>query len=284
VQTTPKLIVITGATAGIGLAAARALCARGAQVIGIGRSAERCAQAEQLIRAETPAADIRYHLADLSSLRQVRALAAGLCAELPRLDVLINNAGTVASGYTATEDNYELQFAVNHLAPFLLTRRLLPLLRAAPDARVVTVSSASHRSGRIHWQDVMLRQRYNPLTAYQQSKVANVLFSAEFNRRYTSPSLRAYAADPGLVNTDIGLKGTQGLVRWFWNLRRGGGQSPPQGAATAVHLASQVLDGQRGALYWADCRPAMPSKYALRADEAARLWQLSLRLCGEEGA
>jgi NAD(P)-dependent dehydrogenase (short-subunit alcohol dehydrogenase family) len=144
VQTTPKLIVITGATAGIGLAAARALCARGAQVIGIGRSAERCAQAEQLIRAETPAADIRYHLADLSSLRQVRALAAGLCAELPRLDVLINNAGTVASGYTATEDNYELQFAVNHLAPFLLTRRGLPRMRAwSPSAPPRTAPGAS---------------------------------------------------------------------------------------------------------------------------------------------
>ncbi len=286
-DTPQKIIVVTGATAGIGLAAARALCAQGHQVVAIGRSPARCAQAEESIRAENPAADIRYHLADLSAQSQVRTLAAALRSELPRLDVLINNAGAVASWYTATEDGYELQFALNHLAPFLLTRLLLPLLQASPQARVITTSSASHRSGRIHWEDVMLRRHYNPLTAYEQSKVANVLFSTEFNRRHASPEgspeprLRAYAADPGLVNTEIGLKGTQGIVRWFWNLRRRGGQSPEQGAATAVHLASQPLNGQSSQLYWADCRPTPPSRYAQRADEAERLWQLSERLCGE---
>lgn len=280
-QTNPKIIVITGATSGIGLAAARALCAQGHHVTGIGRSVERCAQAEAAIRAEIPGAKICYRLADLSALNQVRALGAALRAELPRLDVLVNNAGTVTSKYTASQDGYEMQFAVNHLAPFLLTRELLPCLRAAAqerEARVVTVSSQSHRAGRIHWDDVMLRKSYNPLTAYEQSKVANVLFSIEFNRRCSADGLRAYAADPGLVNTEIGMKGTQGIVRWFWSLRRRGGQSPEKGAATAVHLASQSLEGQHEQVYWVDCHPRAPSAYAQRADEAARLWQLSEQL------
>jgi len=278
-----KIILLTGATAGIGLAAARALCAQGHQVIGVGRSAERCAQAEMQIRAETPDAQIQFRLADLSSLQQVRALAEALRGDLARLDGLVNNAGTVTSAYTLSQDGYELQFAVNHLAGFLLARELLPLLRAAAaqngEARGITVSSASHRSGRIHWEDVMLRKGYNPLKAYEQSKVANVLFSVEFNRRYAAEGLRAYAADPGLVKTEIGFKGTRGIVRWFWELRRLGGSPPEVGAATAVHLATQPLAAQREEVYWFKCRPAQASRYALRADEAGRLWELSEQLC-----
>lgn len=281
-----KTIVVTGATSGIGLAAARALSGKGAFVIGVGRSAARCNLARDAILSQHPSVRIAYLLADLSSQRQVRQLAEAIRDQVGssgagQLDVLINNAATVSNWYTATEDGYELQFAVNHLAPFLLTLELLPLLKKARSARVITVSSGSHRNTRIHWQDVMLRRRYNALRAYKQSKLANVLFTFELNRRLGEDNpVRAYAADPGLVNTEIGLKGTSGLVRWIWEKRRAGGVDPEQGAETLVYLAADAsVDGSQEA-YWKDCRPVQASKYARRAEEAARLWELSEHLCG----
>ena len=282
-----KTIVITGATSGIGLAAASELARQGADVIGVGRSAQNCASAEAGIRRENPGAHIRFLQADLSSQRQVRQLAAGLRPLLPDgLDVLVNNAGTVSNWYTATEDGYELQFAVNHLAGFLLAHELLPELHKSSGGRVLTTSSGSHRSTRMHWRDVMYRRGYHILLAYKQSKLANVLFSAEFNRRYgKDTSLRAYAVDPGLVNTPIGLKGTSGLARLVWKWRSSGGAAPEIGAATIVHLATAELsDSDREAVYWKNCRPLAASRAARDEEEAARLWELSLRLCGLEAA
>ncbi len=183
-----KTIGITGATAGIGLAAARVLAAKGATILGMGRSAERAAQAAADIRSTAPNAEVHFFTADLSALRQVRRLAEEIGEYVTtrhdgKMDVLVNNAGTITSRYTDTEDGYETVFTVNHLAPFLLTRELLPLLQAAPAARILTVSSRSHRNMRILWGNVMLRRFYNPLLAYKQSKLANVLFTTEFNRR-----------------------------------------------------------------------------------------------------
>ena len=280
-DTPQKTIVITGATSGIGFAAAKILAGLGAFVIGVGRSSEKCAAAEIEIRRQHPKAKVAYLLTDLSSQRQVRELAKAIRAKSKgKIDVLVNNAGAVSNWYTATEDGYELQFAVNHLAPFLLTHELLPLLQASPTARVITVSSGSHRNTRIHWRDVMFRCGYNTLRVYKQSKVANVLFTAEFNRRFANGShLRAYAVDPGLVNTEIGLKGTSGIVRWIWDKRRAGGVTPEEGAQTAVFLAVEPVI-QSNEIYWKDCRPLAPSPYSLREDEAAKLWNLSERLCG----
>lgn len=283
---TGKTMVITGATSGIGRAALRALAARGACVIGVGRSAARCRETQQAILAEFPDARVHFAVADLASQRQVRTLAATIreyvqSAGGGKLDALVNNAGTVSSWYTTTEDGYELQFAVNHLAPFLLTHELMPLLEAAASARVVTVSSGSHYGARIAWQDVMLRHRYGVLRAYKQSKLANVMFSAELNRRLgTASHIRAYAADPGLVSTAIGLKGTSGLANRVWRWRMARGASPEQAAGTVVYLASSPEVEGSTAVYWKDCRPKAPSRYARREDEAARLWALSERLCG----
>lgn len=280
-----RVIILTGATSGIGLAAARKL-AGSALVLGIGRSTERCRSTEQLIHDSVAGARFTCLTADLSSQQQIHNLVPQIKETLQKhgcrkIDVLINNAGMVTNWYTATEDGYETQFAVNHLAPFLLTHLLFPLLQAAPAARILTTSSNSHRAGRIHWNNVMLGQRYNTLRAYQQSKLANVMFSHEFNQRFARSSpLRAYAIDPGLVNTDIGLKGTRGLVRWIWEKRRKRGADPVQGARTLVHVAlSPSVQGSED-IYWKDCHPISPSRRAQNKEEAARLWKLSERLCG----
>jgi NAD(P)-dependent dehydrogenase (short-subunit alcohol dehydrogenase family) len=281
-----KTIVITGATSGIGRAALRALASRGAAVIGVGRSAERCQQAKQAILAEIPAAQIEFAVADLSSQQQVRDLAAEITRLVDesgggKIDALINNAGTVSSWYVATADGYEMQFAVNHLAPFLLTHELLPLLEKAPSGRVVTVSSGSHYKAEMHWEDVMYRKGYGCLKVYMQSKLANILFSAELNRRLgAGSSVHAYAVDPGLVNTEIGFKGTSGIEKWVWRRRKKKGISPEQAAETPIFLAVDPSVNGSGDVYWKECQPKVPSADALREDEAARLWALSERLCG----
>jgi len=284
-----KIIVITGATAGIGQAAARALVAQGARVIAVGRSATRCAQTKKAIMAEFPEADLSFIIADLASQSAVRKLADQIRTQIQsahegHIDVLVNNAGTVSSWYTATEDGYELQFAVNHLAPFFLTQELLPLLKTAPQGRVITTSSASHRGTKIHWADVMNRKRYNCLRAYKQSKLANVLFTYEFNRRNSgseiSSRVQAFAVDPGLVNTEIGLKGTGGIEKLVWGRRRSRGVPPEKAAETIVYLAAAESLEDTPTAYWKDCQPKKPSRYAQRAHEAVRLWALSEQLCG----
>lgn len=282
---TGQTIVITGATSGIGRAGLRALARRGATVIGVGRSHARWQPVERALLDELPTAKLSFVLADLASQRQVRRLAADIrqrvaTAGSSQIDVLVNNAGTVSSWYKATEDGYEMQFAVNHLAGFLLTYELLPLLLRAPAGRVITISSGSHRGAKMHWTDVMYRRNYNCLAAYKQSKLANVLFTSELNRRLAGSAVRGYAADPGLVNTEIGLKGTSGIEEYVWERRRRSGVSPAEGAETMVFLAADALADGRPAIYWKDCRPARPSRYAQSGEQATRLWALSARLCG----
>ena len=278
----PKTIFISGATSGIGLEAARDLACKGHSIIGSGRSTERCEKARLSILQSCPQAQIQYEIADFSSLEAVHQLGKRVREKTAAkgLDVLVNNAGQITERYTPTLDGYETQFAVNHLAPFLLTHELLPSLQKAGQSRVVNVSSRSHRFMRIFWGDVMLRRFYHVLLAYKQSKLANVLFTYELNRRFAGENgLRAYALHPGLVNTSIGLKGTKGVARKVWEKRGPRGVSPQKGAETIIHLAEVEELADPLAVYWRDCRPWPPSSYAQRPQEAARLWELSLQLC-----
>ncbi len=282
--------VITGATSGIGLAAAIALAEKGTAVIGIGRSAEHCKSAEQAVRGAQPSgAYTAFLVADLSLQKEVRRVAGEIGATLqawgrPYLDVLINNAAAVPFWQTLTPEGFDMQWALNHLAPFLLTLELLPALSAAPSARVITVSSGSHYSGRLDWPDIQMRRHYNPLRAYNQSKLANVLFTLEFNRRYGESSrLRAFAADPGLVNTEIGLKSNSMLARWAWSVRRRGGVTPETAARGLVFLACEPAIQDSPEIYWKDGKPKKPSSHALNAQSAKQLWELSAQMCGVAG-
>lgn len=281
-----KIVVITGATSGIGLAAARELAGRGAFVVAVGRSEQRCREAAESIEKECPDAKVMFITADLSSQRQVRKLVQdirqiGRVREKGCVDVLINNAGAFSSWYVSTEEGFELQWAVNHLAPFLLTNGLLPLLKAAPAGRILTVSSGSHYRTRIHWDDVQLRRSYGCLKAYKQSKLANVLFTRELNRRLGAGStVRAFAVDPGLVNTEMGLKNTTGLARFVWMRRKDKGAKPEAAASALVWMAGEPSIQNREEVYWKNCGPLNPSRYALRDDAALRLWELSEKMCG----
>ncbi len=275
-----KTVVITGATSGIGFAAAKDLSGRGALVIGIGRDAGRCGKARELCGNNA-----LFLTADLSIMGEVRACASSIADILRErgvnsIDVLINNAGTFASYYINTQEGFELQFAVNHLSPFLLTNELMPYLKAAREARVVTVSSNSHYWTRMHWRDPFLRKHYNCLLAYKQSKLANVLFSCELNRRLEGSSVRAFVADPGLVRTEIGLKRSSGLAKMIWRMRMRRGVAPDEASRTLSYLASSPEVMKSNELYYKDCRPKKSSRYSRSKEAAERLWRLSEQLCG----
>lgn len=276
-----KTFVVTGATSGIGLATAEQLVSAGANIIGIGRSVERCQEAESRLGKLNPQARVQVLAADLGMQSEVKRAAKQISERCTTLDGLVNNAGVFTYWLALTPDGIETQWAVNHLAPFMLTRLLLPQLQTAPFARIVTVSSGSHYGARIHWDDPQLRRRYNGLQAYGNTKLANVLFSQAFNRHYASGSnLRAFAADPGLVKTDIGMKGTPALVNWVWKLRRSGGTSPDVPARGIVYLLTEPSIQDAQDVYWKDSQPRQPSRAALDVNSAEKLWELSEQMCG----
>ncbi len=279
-----KSTVVTGASSGIGLHSLIALVKAGAFGIGIGRDPQRCARAEEQVRAACPGGNVRYLVADLSRQAEIRRLAVEIESLLrvegfSALDVLVNNAGTYAGRRTYTEDGVELMLAVNHLAPFLLTHLLLPLLKAAPAGRIVTISSASHYGAILNFARLNDSLIYFGYERYKVHKFANVLFTYELNRRLADTRVRAFAVDPGLIDTDMGHKGTGALASLFWRFRRRKGRSPDVPAETVLFLSSEPSLQDSRDIYWRDCRPKQPDGRASRADLADELWQISADLC-----
>jgi retinol dehydrogenase 12 len=278
-----KTCLVTGATSGIGYETALCLARSGARVIGVGRDEVRCEEAAARIAAAAagvPGAEVRYEVADLSAQTEVCALAARVAEREPRLDVLVNNAGLFTFRRAVSVDGIEMQLAVNHLAPFLLTRELLPMLGAAPRARVVFVSSGSHFQGRIRWSDPGRRRFYNGLSAYEQSKLSVLMIARELARRLGPGStISSYAADPGLVRTDIGKKDRSRIVGWVWGLRTRGGISAEESGAAVAWLASEPSIAGITGVYWKERVKVEPSSRATDPDACRRLWELSDRLC-----
>lgn len=265
----PPVILITGSTDGIGKQTATELVRRGAQVIIHGRSESRCIAVQQEIAAHHPDARVDYVTGDLSSLQEVRTLAEGILRSFPRVDVLINNAGVFMTERRLSVDGVEMTFAVNHLAPFLLTHLLVPRLTASPDGRVITVSSIAHRNGSIDLLDLNSERSFSGYSAYATSKLANILFTTELARR--QPSLSANCLHPGVVNTKLLRVGFSGV---------NGNDSLEQGAETSVHCAlSEEVKGVSGK-YFQRKRAVSPSASAMDDSTAAALWEKSELLCG----
>lgn len=264
-------ILITGATSGIGLEAARELATRGASVTIIGRNPEKTARVAREVNAA------HSILADLGELAQVRRAAAEYRERIGRLDVLVNNAGVSLQHRQESREGLELTWATNHLAPFLLTGELLPLLRQSATPKVVTVSSAAHAGGRIRFDDPEFKAGYDRsgwggFMAYAQSKLANALFTRELARR--EPCMQVNCLHPGLVNTNIMSKMSTGLVKYAQSaMNRLMAVPAREGAQTIIHLASQDV-GVSGQ-YFVNSQVARPAPQALDDGAAYRLWQLS---------
>ena len=273
-------IVITGATSGIGLEVVRLLANEGCQIIGIGHSQENCEKADKNIKSTNPQAKLKWFTAELLQQREVLKVAGEIRNWLDEnsngeLYSLINNAGCARSWYMTTEDGYEHQFALNYLAGFLLTHELIPYLLKSK-GRVIMTSSQSHKGIKVHWNDVMLTNGYNPLIAYKQSKLCDVLLAKGLNDIYGESGIHAYAVDPGLVKTDIGNK-TAGIVDFVWKFRKLGGVDPKVPAQTYHYLCTQ--EDAPESLYYYLSKEQKFSK-EVTSENAARLFELSKKLCG----
>jgi NAD(P)-dependent dehydrogenase (short-subunit alcohol dehydrogenase family) len=272
-----KVCVVTGATSGIGKAAAAALAGLGATVVLVGRDRG---------RTEAAAADIgpasasppRAEVADLACLEQVRGLA-GRLAGLERIDVLINNAGLVLGERRITPDGFEHVFALNHLAPFLLTNLLLPELTASAPARVVTVTSDAHSAARLDLSDPNLERGWDSWRSYANSKLANILFTRELARRLDGTGVTASCAHPGVVRTGFGRE-SRPLLKLGITIARPFMASPERGADTIVYLASSPdVAGQTGG-YYVKRQRREPSAAARDDAAAGKLWEISEKLTG----
>jgi NAD(P)-dependent dehydrogenase (short-subunit alcohol dehydrogenase family) len=273
-----KTMLITGANAGIGFQTALALAARGAHVLITGRNPEKMAEAQSRIRDAAGHSDVDVFLADHASLDQVAAMGRQINQTVEKLDVAIYNAGAIFAQRRLSEDGFEMHFAVNHLAHFLLHQILEAKLIDSAPSRVVVVASGAHRWGRGLLKDPMSERGFSGMVAYGRSKLANILFARLLARRLKDKGVTANALHPGVIRSDLGLDGERGMIfNWGFSLIAPFVKSPAQGAQTSIHLAaSPELEGQTGG-YYRNMKVARTWGFASDDDAAQALWDHSNR-------
>ena len=261
-------VLVTGATDGLGKRVALELARRGARVLLHGRSEERAAATAREIREETNNDDLRFYLADFSSLAEVRALAERVSSEHDRLDVLVNNAGVIVPQREVSADGYELTFAVNYLSHFLLTNLLIPLLQDSAPSRVVNVASTGQSP--VDFDDPMLERGYDPMRAYTQSKLAQIMFTFSLDERLTGTGVAVNALHPATLMDTKMVHETFGYTA----------STVEEGADATVRLAaSPELEGMTGR-YFEGAHEGRANRQARDAEARRRLWNLSEGLCG----
>ncbi|MGN6634286.1 MAG: SDR family oxidoreductase [Oryzihumus sp.] len=277
---TGRTALVTGGTHGIGLATAQALASSGAPVTLVGRNADKTGRVVEALRRDSGNDRVEGLVADLSSQAEVRRLATEFAAAHDRLDVLVNNVGGFWATRHLTADGLERTFALNHLAPFLLTHLLRPLLESSAPARVVTVSSGAQALGRIDFDDLQGEHSYSGQRAYNQSKLANVLFTYELARRLEGTGVTANALHPGVVRTGFGREDPSFPYRALLPLVRPFLLSPERGAQTSVYLASSPeVEGVSGK-YFVKKQERRSSRASYDTQVARRLWDVSAELTG----
>jgi NAD(P)-dependent dehydrogenase (short-subunit alcohol dehydrogenase family) len=298
IDLTGKIALVTGASAGLGAETARVLSHAGAQVIMAGRDLEKIQRVLNTIAEQNVDADLIAVEVDLADLDSVRSCAAQMLEQFSCIDLLINNAGVMACPLSHTVQGHELQFGTNHLGHFLFTGLTLPLLKAAPSARVINLSSAGHKFAPVNFDDINFERReYDKWIAYGQAKTANALFSVELNRRFQAENIRSNAVHPGAIVTELGRHLSEDDIKALMADSAGQVQmiykSIPQGAATSVWAATHPSLETVGGSYFEDCHIAELAtdqvmggqgylSYALDAEAAARLWQVSEKLVGQK--
>ena len=271
-----RTALITGSTGGIGKATALGLAALGAHVLITGRDRRRAEAAAREI--STAGGQVDVFVADLSSQSEVRRLADEVLGSSPRIDVLVNNVGGYWNSRHVTVDGIELTFALNQLAPYLLTHLLLDRLKQSAPARVVTVSSNAQAMGRIDFDDLQGRRSYSGARAYNQSKLANLLFTYELARRLRGTGVTANAVHPGVVRTSFGAEDPAAVRRLIMPFARLLMKEPEEGASTSIHVASAPGLEQVTSAFFAKSKPTTSSRRSYDRAAAVRLWGLSADL------
>jgi NAD(P)-dependent dehydrogenase (short-subunit alcohol dehydrogenase family) len=275
-----KTVVVTGATSGIGFAVCAELLKDGCRVIGIGHCEKNSRVAKERLLSVDPSYNITYYNGDLMLQTEVTRLSGEIRRDLMQnsagqLHALVNNAGCVRSWYMTTPEGYEQQFALNHLAGFLLTHELfVNLIKGG--GRILFTSSGSHKMMKMNWQDLMFQTHYRPLFAYKQSKLCNMLTALELNDRYAGQGIRAYGIDPGLVQTEIGNKSTGKLVDFVWRRRSRHGVDPSVPARVYAGLIK--CESEAEGLYHG-AGGLMKHSGEVNKQNAGRLFKISEDLC-----
>ncbi len=274
-----KTCLVTGATNGIGRVSARALAKLGARLFLVARDPKRADEARAEILRETPGADVRIILADLSSQADVRRAAAEFLATGEPLHVLLNNAGVTQLTRSETVDGIETTFAVNHLAYFLLTLLLLERIRASAPARIVNVASDAHRfGGPLDFDDLGSQKRFSWMAVYGRSKLANILFTRELARRLEGTGVTANCLHPGAVRTGLGQNNDAPFMKLLVKLVQPFFRSPEKGAETSIWACSAPELAKVSGRYFSDRKERQPNALALDDAAARRLWDVSARL------
>jgi NAD(P)-dependent dehydrogenase (short-subunit alcohol dehydrogenase family) len=273
---TQRTAVVTGASSGIGLYTALGLARAGTRVVMVGRDRDRIETARRFVSERSGSDDVAIALADFSNLDQVRRLADEILTAESRLDLLVNNAGLMSPKYRFSFDGFEVTFAVNHLAPFLLTLLLLDRLKASAPARIVTVASEAHRGQRLNLTQLAQPHDWGTLRAYGRSKLCNILFTRELAVRLDGSGVVATCLHPGVVATGIGQRG--GLTELVWRLLKPFMTSPEKGAETSLFLATVSDPVPFHGGYVIGKSLVEPDPAALDGSRARRLWEESARL------
>jgi NAD(P)-dependent dehydrogenase (short-subunit alcohol dehydrogenase family) len=274
-----RIALVTGASAGIGVATAAGLARAGFRVIMAGRDTARLEEARRVVGRRAGSPPIETEIADFASLAAVRGLAERVLAAHDRLDLLVNNAGLISRHFQLSQDGYELTVAVNHLAPFLLTNLLLDRLRASAPARIITVASQAHRGARVDPAALAGQQDWTPLKAYGRSKLCNILFTRALARRLSGSGVVTACLHPGVVATGIGDRAGF-LAGWGWRLVKPFLVTPEKGAAASLFLATTPDPTPFNGVYVIGTKAAAPDAAALDDNLAERLWSESARLVG----
>ncbi len=277
--TNRKVMLVTGASSGIGEATATRLAALGAHVVMVSRTEERGSRARHKIQHAHPDASTDLLLADLTTTTAIERLAAEFNSKHGRLDVLINNAAVMTSTRRKTPEGFELQFFVNHLAYFLLTGRLIDALKRAPAARIVNVSSTAHSRGEIDFNDLQMEHHYRAYDAYANTKLMNILFTYELAHRLEGTRLTSNCLHPGVIRTGL-MRGVSPVLHTLWQSLGKFFKQPDEGAETPVYLAtSPDVEGVSGK-YFRYCREFGTSRASNDRELQRRLWEESERLTG----
>jgi retinol dehydrogenase 12 len=274
-----KTCIITGATSGIGRSAAEALAAMGARIVMVARDKQRGESTLAKLRDRFPAGGHSIHYADLLRLAEVKRVAVDIAAAEPRIDVLLNNAGAMFARRKITPEGCERTFALNHVAPFVLTHGLRERLFAAAPARVVNTAGVLHHLAWLHLDDLNLERNYTAFYAYAHAKLCSVLFTRELARRWASKGVTANCVHPGEVATRFGER-AGGLIPYVFAVIRLFGSPPEQGARRIVQLASSREYAKITGRYFDKERLARPNPQAVDDENAERLWDATAKLAG----
>jgi retinol dehydrogenase 12 len=276
-----KVVVITGATSGIGQVAAEVLAGMGARIVQVARDKTRGEAALARLRQLAPGVKHSIHYADMSRISQMEQVATAIVAAEPRIDVLINNAGAMFGTRQVTRDGLEMTFALNHMAYFVLTHNLRDRLVASAPSRVVNTASDAHRGAKLDFSDLQSAQGYAGFKVYGRSKLCNILYTRELARRLTGTGVTANCLHPGFVATRFGDQ-SGGMLTFGIRLAKLFAISPQKGAETIVYLATSPEVANATGGYYYKCKLATPTREAQDDNAAQRLWAETVKLAGWE--